>query len=80
MVKGQLCVECGITFPPDAAGIEMMIQHCVLKHGAEQFMVKDEKGQPVYSWGVEDEEWTETTIYDKGNPVSTYANAVGENE
>jgi hypothetical protein len=81
MVKGLLCVECDMTFPPDSDGIEMFGRHAVLKHGVEEFIVKEEDGRTVFSWRVEDEEWTEFTTYDeKGNPVSTYANVVGENE
>ena len=70
-----------MTFPPDNEGLEMMFQHLHLKHGTKTFGVVDENGRPVYTWNVEDGEWTEITKYDEnGRPVFTRANVLGEED
>jgi DNA-directed RNA polymerase subunit RPC12/RpoP len=66
------CSECGMTFPPNDEGLEMMLQHLHLRHGAEEVMIK-KNGHRIASLRVKDEEWTEFTIYDeKGRPVHTW--------
>jgi hypothetical protein len=76
------CPECGVIFPPNNEGLQMMLEHFHLKHQYEFFIIMDENGSRVFSWNVEDEDWTEYNIeYDKnGRPVFTRANVVGEED